>query len=76
MNNLGWKKKRWDRIDQINDYLNTLDDRQMILVAFLMMRGLSEKAIMKATNMSEELYIIARERLAFGLLFAGVAVRS
>lgn len=71
-----WRIDRWNRMDVVNGYLATLDERRMLLTAFLMMRGLDQKHIMKTLNMDAEEYAITKERLAFGLLFAGIAIRD
>jgi len=71
-----WRNDRWDRIDLVKSYVESLDDRRMLLVAFLMMRGLGPAQIMAAIGMDEEEFAITKDRLAFGLLFAGVAVRD
>lgn len=68
--------ERWNLQDLVDNYLATLVDRKMVLVAFLMMRGLDKDAIMKALSIDEEDYTITKECLAFGLLFAGVKVRA
>ena len=71
-----WRIDRWHRIDLVNRYVSSLDDRRMLLMAFLMMRGLDRKHIMETLKMDDEEYAITKDRLAFGLLFAGIAVRD
>lgn len=71
-----WRQERWNKIDIVNGYVTNLTERDMILVAFLMMRGLTEKEIVKTLGMTEEMFAIVKDRLAFGLLFAGIAVRD
>lgn len=70
-----WKRDRWDRMDLVNSYVMSLSEKDMVLVAFLMMRGLEAKKIMKTLLLDEERYNIIKDRLAFGLLFKGVTVR-
>jgi hypothetical protein len=71
-----WKRDRWDRIDLVNSYVMSLREKDMVLVAFLMMRGLDAKNIMTTLSLDEDRYNIIKERLAFGLLFMGLAVRD
>ena len=71
-----WRIDRWHRIDLVTSDVPSLADRRMLLMAFLMMRGLDRKHIMETLKMDDEEYAITKDRLAFGLLFAGIAVRD
>ena len=71
-----WREERWNRIEIVKRFVSELTERDMMLVAMLMMRGLSSGQIMKDLKMDAERFAIAKEKLAFGLLFAGIAVRN
>lgn len=71
-----WREERWNRIEIVKNYVAELTERDMLLVALLMMRGRNPDQIMRDLNMDTERFSIAKERLAFGLLFAGIAVRN
>ena len=71
-----WREERWNRIDIVRHFVSRIDERDMAAVAMLMMRGLGPKRIMADLGMDEAGFRIAKEKLAFGLLFAGVTVRS
>ena len=72
----GWREERWNRIEVVRRFVSELTEKDMVLVAMLMMRGVPNEKIMKDLKMDEERFFIAREKLAFGLLFAGIAVRN
>ena len=71
-----WREERWNRIEIVKNYVSELTERDMMLVAILMMRGISSEKIMQELKMDRERFEIAKEKLAFGLLFAGIAVRN
>lgn len=71
-----WREERWNRIEIVKNYVSELTERDMLLVAMLMMRGVPSEKIMADLKMDRERFNIAKEKLAFGLLFAGIAVRN
>lgn len=71
-----WRIDRWNRIDAVRHFVQSLTDRDMMTAAFLMMQGMKSEKIMQTMKIDRERFNAIRECLAFGLLFAGVAVRD
>jgi len=71
-----WRIERWNRIEAVRHYVESLTDRDMMTIAFLMMQGVKTKEIMRTMNIDADRFNALKECLAFGLLFAGIAVRD
>lgn len=71
-----WRIDRWNRIAAVRRFVDAISDREMMAMAFMMMQGAKPRQIMDAMKIDAARYGTLKECLAFGLLFAGVAVRE
>lgn len=73
---VSWRERRWARIELVKNYLTSLSDERLILLAFLMSRGFTRERIMRTLNISSGEYNTLKDRLAMGLIVSGLIIRN
>ena len=71
-----WRRRLERKREIVREYMHTVEDDKLFLVAFLLMQGLENKVISKTLSMSEEEIEAAKGRIAIGLRLKGIEVRK
>ncbi len=71
-----WREARWERIEIVQEYLKTLTNERMLLVAYLLMQDLSEDKIMLTLHLSTKELCVTKTALALGLRAFGLQLRD
>ena len=71
-----WRRRIERKREIVREYMHTVEDDKLFLVAFLLMRGIEDKTIAKTLSMTEEEVAAAKGRIAIGLRLKGIEVRK